>query len=64
MDLPRAGMRTRFRHRDVLANDAWLATRADELLITTVRRPEARAAIERWCREAGLAIDRDFVLGE
>ena len=64
VDLPRPGMRTRLRHRPVLANDAWLAERGRDLLITTVRRPEARAALERWCRDAGLVIDRDFVLGE
>ena len=64
VDLPRPGMRERFRHRPVLAHVDWLGRRGDELLVTTVRRPEARAALEAWCRDAGLAIDRDFVLGE
>ena len=64
VDLPREGMRLRLRHRPVLGNETWLGERAGELLITTVRRPEARAALEAWCRGAGLVIDRDFVLGE
>ena len=64
VDLPRSGMRERFRHRPVLGNDAWLAARGEDLLITTVRRPEARTTLERWCEAAGLVADGDFVLGE